>query len=98
MPPGSVQETLIGIRMVNGYSYCPAFRVKPVVVCSRIASDGNTVSTRYNTFPEVNIPGSLKLWADGRIPYESPLLAAVCRASRNLRAAVLDGKRLSPPS
>lgn len=47
----SVQELLIGMRMLNGYSYWPAFRVKPVVdVACSIFFDGNTVWTTYKSF------------------------------------------------
>lgn len=38
--------------MLNGYSYRPAFRVKPEFeddIFSRISGDGKTVSTMYNS-------------------------------------------------
>ena len=44
----SVHAELIGIRMLNGYSYSPALRVKPVLVAlvfSLIALEGKTVWT-----------------------------------------------------
>lgn len=40
-----MHEALIGILILNGYSYCPAFRVNPVVevTFSLTPSEGNTV-------------------------------------------------------